>query len=70
MSNQALNQVLNQGLIIDPKATVTNVSWDEVQKIAQVGDIISQHGSTFTIALKQYVQQMDNSYEIKLYKAD
>jgi hypothetical protein len=66
MSNQALKQV--QANI--PKATVTNVSWDEVQKIAQVGDIIKQHGSTFELARKEFVQQMDNSFEIKLFKVE
>jgi hypothetical protein len=66
MSIQALNQVL----INDPKATVTNVSWDEVQKIAQVGDIIKQHGRTFELARKEFVQQIDNSFEIKLFEAE
>ncbi|MFS2199314.1 hypothetical protein [Pseudomonas sp. Pseusp3] len=66
MSNQALKQVLAN----TPKPTVTNVSWDEVQKIAQVGDIIKQHGNTFELARKEFVQQMDNSFEIKLFRAD
>jgi len=65
MSNQALNQILTN----DPTATATNVSWDEVQKIAQVGDIIKQHGRTFELARKEFVQQMDNSFEIKLFEA-
>jgi len=65
MSNQALKQILTDA----PKATVTNVSWDEVQKIAQVGDIIKQHGKTLQLARKEFVQQMDNSFEIKLFEA-
>lgn len=66
MSNQALNQLLAN----DPTATVNNVSWDELKKIAQVGDIIKQHGRTFELARKEFVQQMDNSFEIKLFSAE
>ena len=66
MSNQALNQLLAN----DPTATVTNLSWDEVQKFAHVGDIIKQHGRTIVVARKEFVQQLDNSYEPKLFSAE
>jgi hypothetical protein len=66
MSNQAMNLVL----ISNPNATVTNSSWERVQELAQVGDIIKQHGRTFEVARKEFVQQMDNSFEIKLFEAN
>jgi hypothetical protein len=66
MSNKALKQVSTN----DSKATVTNLDWDEVQKFAQVGDIIKRHGSAFELARKEFVQQMDNSFEIQLFAAE
>jgi len=66
MNDQTLVQLLKN----DAKNTITKVTWEELLKIAQINETVKQHGRQFVIASKEYVEDMEGLFEIKLFGAE
>jgi hypothetical protein len=63
MNDKTFGQLLKN----DSKSTAVKVGWDELLKIVQVGDTVKQHGHTFQVGKKEFVEDMEGQYEIKVF---